>query len=212
MVRFHAKNGKASIEPSYWYSIDLCKIPAVQFQIHERLLFMSANENNFLNDLGLILGMILLRLWLAMRAIQTGIEKFAGAKPIDSTVLIDGVPNAYGLTETTSGKVYALSNYNGVPAPLMDKFSLEPLIPAWGLSLFDMALGPLLIILGLMVFLGLATRASLFIMGLVYTSLTFGLILLKQDAGVAWLGIHVIMIVMALLLSRYNKFAILNKW
>ncbi len=164
------------------------------------------------NDLGLSLGMLLLRLWLAARAIQTGIEKFAGSKPIDSTVLIDGAPNAYGLTETTSGKVYALSNYNGVPAPLMDKFSNEPLIPAWGLSLFDAILGPLLIILGLTVLLGIATRFSLFLMGLVYTSLTFGLILIKQDAGVAWLGIHIIMVVMALALAKYNKFAILKKW
>jgi len=60
--------------------------------------------------------------------------------------------------------------------------------------------------------LGLATRFSLFAMGLVYTSLTFGLILIKQDAGVAWLGIHIIMIVLALALAKYNRFAILKKW
>jgi thiosulfate dehydrogenase [quinone] large subunit len=49
-------------------------------------------------------------------------------------------------------------------------------------------------------------------MGLVYTSLTFGLILIKQDAGIAWLGVHIIMVVMALALAKYNKFAILKKW
>ena len=173
---------------------------------------MSSNESTCSNDLGLSLGMILLRLWLAARAIQTGIEKFGGTKPIDSTVLIDGAPNAYGLTETTTGKVYALSNYHGVPAPLMDKFSNEPLIPSWGLSLYDTILGPVLIILGLTVLLGIATRFSLFLMGLVYTSLTFGLILIKQDAGIAWLGVHIIMVVMALALAKYNKFAILKKW
>ena len=58
----------------------------------------------------------------------------------------------------------------------------------------------------------MATRFSLFAMGLVYTSLTFGLILIKQDAGVAWLGIHIIMIVLALALAKYNRFAILKKW
>lgn len=173
---------------------------------------MSSQVNTSQNELGFSLAMLLLRIWLAMRAIQTGIEKFGGTKSIDTTVNIDGAPNAYGLTETTTGKVYALSNYQGVPAPLMDKFSNEPLIPAWGLSLYDTILGPALIILGITLLLGLATRCSLFLMGLIYTSLTFGLILIKQDAGIAWLGTHIIMVVMALALANYNKFAILKKW
>ena len=75
-----------------------------------------------------------------------------------------------------------------------------------------MILGPALILLGLTLLLGIATRFSLFAMGLLYTSLTFGLILLKQDAGVAWLAAHVILIVMALALAQYNRFTILKKW
>jgi thiosulfate dehydrogenase [quinone] large subunit len=49
-------------------------------------------------------------------------------------------------------------------------------------------------------------------MGLVYVSLTFGLILIKQDAGVAWLGIHIILIVMALRLAPHNCLAVTKKW
>ena len=174
---------------------------------------MTSKENICSNDLGYTLGILLLRLWLAVRAFQTGIEKFAGSgKPVDSTVLVDGVPNTYGLTETTAAKVYAMSNYNGVPAPLYDKFINEPLIPEFALNIYNVVLGPALIILGLTLFLGIATRFSLFLMGLIYTSLTFGLILIKQDAGIAWLGVHIIMIVMALALAKYNKFAILQKW
>ena len=105
-----------------------------------------------------------------------------------------------------------MSNYNGVPAQLYDKFINEPLIPEFALNIYNVVLGPALIILGLTLFLGIATRFSLFLMGLIYTSLTFGLILIKQDAGIAWLGVHIIMIVMALALVKYNKFAILNKW
>lgn len=157
--------------------------------------------------------MLLLRLWLAARAIQSGVEKFAGTgKPIESAVLMDGAPNAYELTESTATKVYALGNYNGVPAPLYDQFINEPLIPEFALNLYNVILGPALIILGLTLLLGIATRCSLFLMGLVYTSLTFGLILIKQDAGIAWLGVHIIMIVLALALAKYNKFAILRKW
>ena len=44
---------------------------------------MSTNDNCN-NDLGLTLGMLTLRIWLAMRAIQTGIEKFAGTVPTGS--------------------------------------------------------------------------------------------------------------------------------
>lgn len=173
---------------------------------------MSSQANTPNNELGFSLAMLLMRIWLAARAIQTGIEKYAGTKAQDSAVLIDGAPNDYGLTETTTGKVYALSNYNGVPDALYDKFKAEPLIPEFALNLYDVVLGPALIIVGLTLLLGIATRFSLFAMGLIYTSLTFGLILIKQDAGVAWLAAHIIMIVLALALANYNKFAILKKW
>ncbi len=156
--------------------------------------------------------MLLLRLWLGIRALQTGIEKFAGVKSSDTAVTIDGAPNSYGLTESTASKAYSFSNYHGVPTALHDKFSNEPLIPGFFLSIYDFVLGPALLILGLTVLLGIATRFSLFAMGLLYTSLTFGLILIKQDAGVAWLGIHVIMIVLGLTLAKHNRFAILKKW
>lgn len=170
------------------------------------------SKNTCCDDLGLTLGMLTLRLWLAIRAIQTGIEKFAGTSSGSKDVLIDGAPNAYGLSEATSSKAYALSNYHGVPAPLYDKFSGEPLIPTWGLNLYDIVLGPALLILGFTLLLGLATRFTLFAMGLLYTSLTFGLILIKQDAGIAWLATHIIMIVAALVLAKHNRFAILKKW
>jgi len=172
---------------------------------------MNSNETNS-NTLGLTLGMLVLRLWLAMRAIQTGIEKYAGTSTGSKAVNIDGAPNDYGLTEATSAKAYALSNYQGVPGPLYDQFAGEPLIPSWGLDLYNVVLGPALLILGFALLVGLATRFTLFAMGLVYTSLTFGLILIKQDAGIAWLGTHILLIVAAQALANYNRFAILKKW
>jgi len=78
-------------------------------------------------DLGYTLGMLTLRIWLAIRAIQTGIEKFAGTGTAAKAVNIDGAANQYGLTEAASYKVYAFSNYQGVPGPLYDKFAGEPL-------------------------------------------------------------------------------------
>lgn len=164
------------------------------------------------NKLALIYGALLLRLWLAVRAIQTGIEKYAGTKAADQVVTIDGAPNEYGLTAAGSVKTYALENYHGVPEALMAKFQSEPLMLKFALPLYDKILGPALLLLGVTILLGIASRTSLFLLGLLYISLTWGLILIKQDEGVSWLGIHMILIVMALALAGHNRFAILKKW
>lgn len=164
------------------------------------------------NTLALTYGSLLLRLWLAVRAIQTGVEKFAGNKAADQIVSVDGAPNEYGLTAAGSVKQYALANYHGVPEALMKKFEAEPLMLKFALPLYDKILGPTLLILGLTILLGIASRTSLFLLGLLYISLTWGLILIKQDEGVSWLGVHMILIVMALMLAGHNRFAILKKW
>lgn len=171
-----------------------------------------ASQNKSSNDLGLTLGMLTLRIWLGMRAIQTGIEKYAGSKDNSSLVDIDGVPNSYGLTKDGADKFYSLSEYQGVPSALEDQFKQEPFIPEFFLNIYDSILGPALIIIGFTVLLGIAQRISLFAMGLIYTSLTYGLILINQSSGVAWLGTHIILVVMALALAKHNRFAILKKW
>lgn len=163
-------------------------------------------------QLGHTLAFLLLRIWLGMRAIQSGVEKFAGNSYADQSIKIDGTSNSYGLTESVVSKTYALSHYSGVPTALAEKLSNEPLLPTWMLSVYNIALGPLLIIAGLCVILGLAIRTSLFTLGLIFTSLTFGLILIKQDAGIAWLGTHVVLVVLALQLAEHNRFAITKKY
>ena len=164
-------------------------------------------------NLGLIYGAWLLRAWLAVRAIQTGVEKFSGMKGSDQPILIDGKVNDYGLIGDPI-KEYAFSHYHGVPEALMTKFEKEPIMMQmkWALPLYDKILGPALIVLGLTILLGIASRTSYFLLGLLYISLTWGLILIKEDSGVAWLGIHLIMIVMALWLSKYNRLCVLKKW
>lgn len=164
------------------------------------------------SKLGHIYGSLILRGWLAVRAIQTGIEKYSGVHMTDQAVPVDGVPNEQGLTAATSVKEYALVHYHGVPKGLYDKFVTEPLMPKMMLPLYDKALGPALILLGVTILVGFAYRTSLFLLGLLYISLTWGLILLKQDDGVSWLGVHMIMIAMALALAEHNRLSILKKW
>jgi len=165
-------------------------------------------------NLGFIYGAFLLRVWLAVRAIQTGVEKYSGMQGSDQPILIDGKVNDYGLTSSVPVKEYALNHYHGVPEALMTKFTQEPIMMQmkWALPLYDKVLGPALLALGLAILLGFFTRTSLFLLGLLYISLTWGLILIKEDSGVAWLGIHMILIVMALMLAKYNRLCLLKKW
>ena len=160
-------------------------------------------------------GALLCRLWLAVRALQSGIEKFAKVTSTDQTVPMDGAPNEYGLTAATQVKEYAMSAYHGVPESLYTQFQGEPLMMGFALKIYDKVLGPALLVLGLAILLGIGYRCSLLLLGLLYISLTWGLILLGgqyESAGVAYLGIHLVLIVMALVLARHDRLKILNKW
>ena len=154
-----------------------------------------------------------LRLWLAVRAILTGIEKFGAYKSVQRPLLdATGQPDASGAMVDVKVKFYALANYSGVPAALKGKFANEALLPPFALNLFDHLLGPALIATGVMLLIGLGTRVSLFLQGLIYVALTVGLILIKQDDGISWLGIHIALVAFALVLAKNNKFALLKKW
>lgn len=181
-------------------------------QSHIPIMSNEETSNNG-NALALVYGSLLLRLWLGVRAFQTGVEKFSKTVQLEGQATqVDGVANEEGLSSVTSAKVYALDAYHGVPEALLKKFQAEPLMLKFALPLYDKLLGPALLVLGLTILLGIAYRSSLFLLGLLYISLTWGLILIKQDDGVSWLGVHMILIIMALALAPHNRLAILRKW
>jgi thiosulfate dehydrogenase [quinone] large subunit len=155
-----------------------------------------------------------LRLWLGVRALFVGIQKFAAYKSV-AMPLIDpstGQPDASGVMVNVSVKSYALANYAGIPVGLRDKFAHEPLFPKFALVLFDRMLGPAFILTGIMLIIGLGTRLSLLAQAVLFIALTVGLVLIDQNDGVAWLGIHIALVALAFMLARHNRFAVLNKW
>jgi thiosulfate dehydrogenase (quinone) large subunit len=160
------------------------------------------------------LAFLLLRLWLAIRAIMAGLEKFGAYQSIQKPLLdpATGQPDPSGVLENVNIKFYSLTNYSGIPASLKDRFANEPVLPKAALMTFDHVLGPVLIITGVMLLVGLGTRLSLFVQGLIYTALTVGLILINQPDGIAWLGVHVALVAFALVLAKHNKLALLKKW
>lgn len=162
------------------------------------------------DKLAMTFASILLRLWLGVRALQTGIEKYSGQKAENAEVEAGG--EATGLYAGSTEKAYSLDFYTGVPAGLRSQFEAEPLMVGFALNIFDKLLGPALILMGITLLLGVGTRISLLAQGLLYTGLTWGLILLNQGSGIAWLGTHIILIVMALNLIKHDRFVILKKW
>jgi len=155
-----------------------------------------------------------LRLWLGVRALLAGIEKFGIYKSVAMPVLdpTTGQPDASGVMINVNVKNYALANYSGVPGALKDKFTHEPLLPHFALNVFDHILGPLFILTGIMLLIGLGTRISLFVQALLYLALTVGLILLDKPDGITYLGVHVALVAFALVLVQHNKLALLKKW
>jgi len=155
-----------------------------------------------------------LRLWLGVRALFVGIQKYAAYKAV-AMPLIDpatGQPDASGVMVNVSVKSYALANYSGIPAGMRDKFVHEPLFPKFALIAFDRMLGPAFILTGIMLILGLGTRLSLIAQGLLFIALTVGLVLIDQNDGVAYLGIHIGLVAAAFLLVRHNRFVVVARW
>ena len=157
---------------------------------------------------------LVLRLWLGVRSLTIGIEKFGTYRSV-AMPLIDpstGQPDASGVMINVNIKSYALANYAGIPASLRDKFSHEPFLPKFALVAFDKMLGPAFILTGIMLLIGLGTRLSLLGQALLYIALTVGLVLINQPDGVAYLGIHIGLVAAALALAEHNRFAVLKKW
>ncbi len=161
----------------------------------------------------LTLAFLVLRGWLGLRALLAGFEKYGAYKSVQVPVLgADGQPDPGGAVLDMKLKFYSLQNYHGIPATLKAKFENEVLLPGFALNLFDKCLGTVLILAGVMLLLGLGTRASLFLQGLIYIALSVGLILINQPDGIAWLGTHIALVAGALVLAKYNKLALLKKW
>jgi thiosulfate dehydrogenase [quinone] large subunit len=157
---------------------------------------------------------LVLRLWLGVRALFVGIEKYGAYRSV-AQPLIDpatGQPDASGVMVNVNIKSYALANYAGIPAALRDKFAHDPLLPKFALVAFDRMLGPAFILTGIMLLVGIGTRLSLLVQAALFIALTIGLILIDQNDGVAYLGIHIGLVAGALLLVEHNRYAVLKKW
>jgi thiosulfate dehydrogenase [quinone] large subunit len=127
---------------------------------------------------------LILRLFLGLRALFAGLEKFE------------------------SGGRYTFEAYYQNMTRMATGITGASFLPLWATKPFALSLGYILLALGVTLLLGLKTRCSLILMGLVYVGLSFGLMVVQETEGVAWLAIHVALVAGALVLVRHNRFAL----
>lgn len=123
---------------------------------------------------------LLLRLFLGLRTLAAGMEKFE------------------------ANKSYSFSNYSENMSRMATGISNFSVIPLWAANAFAQSLGFLLVACGAAILLGIKTRVALFLTGLVYVGLGFGLMAVQEGDGVAWIGMHVLMFAVALVLVKHN--------
>jgi thiosulfate dehydrogenase [quinone] large subunit len=144
-----------------------------------------------------------------MRAIVTFIEKFKASKEVP---LLDEFGNPDISGAMVKAKTYVFSAYEGTPKAMETVFLDQPLIPGWALKPYGYVLGALLLLTGLTLLLGILTRASLFVMGILYITLTFGFILYggpAGDQGIASMALHLLLVVLALKwCDKHNRFTL----
>jgi len=126
-----------------------------------------------------------LRLFIGLRTLLAGAEKFE------------------------SGGVYSLANYTKTMGKMAEGITSASFLPLWATRGFALPLGFVLIALGAALLLGLKPRITLLATGLVYVGLAFGLMVVQEGEGVAWLGIYVGLIAAALVLGQHSRF---NLW
>jgi thiosulfate dehydrogenase [quinone] large subunit len=127
---------------------------------------------------------LLLRLFLGLRTLLAGIEKFE------------------------SKGTYSLENYSHNMDRMASGITGASFLPLWATTNFAHAIGYLLVLLGAALLLGVKSRVTLVLLGLTYVALSFGLMAVQESEGVAWLAIHVGLIVGALLLVRHERGAV----
>lgn len=127
-----------------------------------------------------------LRLFLAFRWLFAGLDKF-------------GSPGNY-----------SFGNYYGKMNGMAGGIAAGSIIPGWAAKLFTLPMGYIMLILSITLLLGIKLRISLIVSLLLYVGLSIGMMAIDEQHGIAWLGIHVIICVMALKTITNAKWVLLK--
>lgn len=125
-----------------------------------------------------------LRLFLALRWIISAIEKFE----------LNGT--------------YSFANYSANMRRMGEGIASSSIIPSAMAIPYAFMLGPVTMIVGVLLLLGVKTRPMLIATALLYVSLAAGMMAVEENEGIAWLAIHIALTAGALLLVKHNRLAL----
>lgn len=127
---------------------------------------------------------LILRLFVGLRTLLAGVEKFENKG------------------------TYSVANCQQNMEHMAQGITSASFLPLWMTRTFAHSIAYALLALGILLLLGVKTRITLTLTGLLYVGLSFGLMAVQESEGVAWLALHVGLIAGALVLVRHDRFAI----
>lgn len=147
-----------------------------------------SDNNQEKSTFALIFANLLLRLWIALRMIAAGVDKFRAGAGDTATFNMDNY-------KTKMGNIAKLTYEKGfLPKNLCD--------------LYAQPIGFILIGVGVWVLLGLFTELGLLAAGLTFLSLAIGLATLPDDTEVVLIGVHILIVAAALATNKANKISL----
>lgn len=140
------------------------------------------------SPVALVFANLLLRLWIALRLVAAGVDKFRAGSGKDAT--------------------FSIENYNTKMANIAKLTYEKGFLPESLCNLYAKPLGYILIAVGVWVFLGLFSQLGLLAAGLTFLSLAVGLATLPDDTEVVYIGIQVLIVAAALATNKANKISL----
>lgn len=140
-------------------------------------------------DLSLAYAHLILRLWVAIRLIMAGLDKFRAGNGPDTT--------------------FTLENYEKKSAAIANLMTTNSMLPGTFIGPYAHSIGYVLLAVGVWTLIGLFTSISLLAAGLVFLSLGFGLAALPDDLELsANIGVAIIITAGALATAKARQLSL----
>lgn len=129
---------------------------------------------------------LILRLWVGLRLLLAGVDKM----------------------RQKGGDGFGFEWIEKSMAPIVDNMTQYTMLPSWAIKPYAVVLPYALLIVGLWCILGICNRIGLLLAGLVFVSLSAGLMALPDDDQAVYRGIEVALTALALMTSAHNQFSL----
>jgi thiosulfate dehydrogenase (quinone) large subunit len=147
---------------------------------------MSDNNSNVISRSDWNYAHLILRLWVGLRLLWAGIDKM----------------------REKGGSGFGTEFISKSMEPIVDTMETSAMLPKFAIGMYATFLPWALLIVGAWAILGIANRLALAAAGMVFVSLSVGLMALPDDDQVVMRGVEVALTALALMTAGANKFSL----